>query len=179
MSAVVRSPCIRAIPLPKKACRRGNNDLSENKTLIFTGVHGKCVHFTHCIRPLSVNFARLRTFYPRLYRHIGVCGAGSRFFRVLGERRDAYAGAPMNSVHGVDTGRLLATNDNETGKIGPSPAGCGENPLILRCRPRRWTRHSRRPPPRLSGFSLRNATYPYMSIQPREADLYGACFDST
>ncbi len=67
----------------------------------------------------------------RLYRHIGVCGAGSRFFRVLGERSDAYAVAPMNSVHGVDTGRLLATNDNETGKIGPSPAGCGENPLLL------------------------------------------------
>jgi hypothetical protein len=58
----------------------------------------------------------------RLYRHIGVCGAGGRFFRVLGERSDAYTGAPMTLVHGVDTGCLLATNDNETGKIGTSPS---------------------------------------------------------
>ena len=34
------------------------------------------------------------------------------------------------------------------------PEGCGENRPILRCRPRRWTRHSLRPPPRLGRFSL-------------------------
>ena len=35
----------------------------------------------------------------------------------------------------TDTGCLLATSDTEIGKIGPSPSGCGENRLILRCRP--------------------------------------------
>jgi len=39
-------------------------------------------------------------------------------------------------------------------KIGPGPSGCGANRAILRCRPRRWTRHSRRPPPRLARFLL-------------------------
>ena len=29
----------------------------------------------------------------------------------------------------TDTGCLLATSDTEIGKIGPSPSGCGENPL--------------------------------------------------
>ena len=47
------------------------------------------------------------------------------------------------------TGCLLATSDNEIGKIGPDPQGCGENRAILRCRPRLWTRHSLRTPPRL------------------------------
>ena len=30
---------------------------------------------------------------------------------------------------------LRATSDNEMGKIGPSPPGCGANRSILRCRP--------------------------------------------
>ncbi len=30
----------------------------------------------------------------------------------------------------MHTGCLLATSDNEIGKIGPSPAGCGENPGV-------------------------------------------------
>ena len=48
---------------------------------------------------------------------------------------------------------LRATIDDEIGKIGPSPSGCGENRAILRCHPRRWTRHSLRIPPRLARFS--------------------------
>ena len=48
---------------------------------------------------------------------------------------------------------LRATRDDEMGKIGPSPSGCGENRSILRSRPRRWTRHSLRTPPRLDRFS--------------------------
>ena len=42
------------------------------------------------------------------------------------------------------TGCLLATIDDEMGKIGPGPKGCGANPAILHSRPRRWTRHSLR-----------------------------------
>jgi hypothetical protein len=44
---------------------------------------------------------------------------------------------------------LRATIDEEIGKIGPSPSGCGENRAIRRCHPRRWTRHSPRIPPHL------------------------------
>ena len=47
------------------------------------------------------------------------------------------------------TGCLLATIDAEIGKTGPGPKGCGENWAILHSRPRRWTRHSLRTPPRL------------------------------
>jgi hypothetical protein len=48
---------------------------------------------------------------------------------------------------------LRATIDNEMGKIGPSPPGCGANWSILRCHPRRWARHRLRIPPRLDRFS--------------------------
>jgi hypothetical protein len=48
---------------------------------------------------------------------------------------------------------LRARSDDEMGKIGPSPPGCGQNRAILRCHPRRWTRHSLRIPPRLARFS--------------------------
>ena len=46
-------------------------------------------------------------------------------------------------------GYLRATSDDEMGKIGRSPSGCGENRAILRCHLRRWTRHSLRIPPHL------------------------------
>ncbi len=41
-----------------------------------------------------------------------------------------HTGAPTDVlfVRGVDIGCLLATSDNEIGKIGPVPKGCGENP---------------------------------------------------
>jgi hypothetical protein len=39
------------------------------------------------------------------------------------------------------TGCLLATSDNEIGKIDLSPSGCGENRAILHSRPRWWTGH--------------------------------------
>ena len=68
----------------------------------------------------------------------------------------------------TDTGCILATMDEELGKIGPVPSGCcenpgspatglrrwGGNPAILHSRPRRWTRHSLRARLRLAGFSL-------------------------
>ena len=44
---------------------------------------------------------------------------------------------------------LRATSDEEMREIGPSPPGCGANRAILRCHPRRWSRHSHRIPPRL------------------------------
>ena len=34
--------------------------------------------------------------------------------------------------------------DGKSGQIGPSPSGCGANCAILRCHPRRWSRHSLR-----------------------------------
>src|ERR1700733_3108054 len=49
----------------------------------------------------------------------------------------------------TNVGNLRATSDTEMRKIGPSPAGCGENRAILRCLPRLWTRHSLRPAPHL------------------------------
>jgi len=52
-------------------------------------------------------------------------GDGSQFFRVLGAR------SALWSITG-------ATSDNEIGKTGPVPSGCGANSAILRCRPRRW-----------------------------------------
>jgi hypothetical protein len=36
----------------------------------------------------------------------------------------------------TNIGNLRAMSDEEMGKISPSPKGCGENPAILRCRPR-------------------------------------------
>jgi hypothetical protein len=94
---------------------------------------------------------------------------------ILGVRSDAYRG-PRGQVfvRGVDTGCLLATIDDESGKIGPGPLGCGENPAILHSRPRRWTRHSLRarlPTPatrtyrwgprlRLAGFSSATPSAP-------------------
>src|SRR5277367_2428946 len=50
----------------------------------------------------------------------------------------------------TNTGRILATRDEAIGKIRPLPSGCGENQAILRCRPRLWSRHSLRTPPRLA-----------------------------
>jgi hypothetical protein len=54
---------------------------------------------------------------------------------------------------------LRATSDDEMGKIGPSPSGCGVNPAILRCHPRRWNP----PQPSDSASSgpifVRNATH--------------------
>jgi hypothetical protein len=49
---------------------------------------------------------------------------------------------------------LRATSDEEMGKTGPCPAGCGANRAMRRSRPRRWTRHSLRARPRLARFSL-------------------------
>ena len=43
-------------------------------------------------------------------------------------------------------------------KICPGPPGCGANSPTLRCRPRLWTRHSLRPPPRLTKFALATLT---------------------
>ena len=40
------------------------------------------------------------------------------------------------------TGCLIATSDNEIGKTGPGPEGCGENRAILHYRLRLWARHS-------------------------------------
>ena len=51
------------------------------------------------------------------------------------------------------TGCRLATSDNEIGKTGPVPPGCGENRVIFHSRPRRWTRHSLRARLRLTRFS--------------------------
>jgi len=65
------------------------------------------------------------------------------------------------------TGCLLATSDDEMGKTGPVPSGCRENGAILRCRPRRWTRHSRRPPPRLAPFSPATLSTPVVLTGPR------------
>jgi len=59
----------------------------------------------------------------------------------------------------TNTGCLLMTSDNEIGKIGPVPSGCGaipgfpatslgrwgENRAILRYRPRLWNHQSRSP----------------------------------
>ena len=55
-----------------------------------------------------------------------------------------HTGVPTDrsSSVGWNTGCLLATSDDEMGKNGPVPSGCGENPAILHSRPRRWTRHS-------------------------------------
>lgn len=52
------------------------------------------------------------------------------------------------------SGCLPATMDDEMGKIGPVPSGCGENRAIRPSRPRRWTCHSRRTRLRLARFSL-------------------------
>jgi hypothetical protein len=69
---------------------------------------------------------------------------------------------------------LRATIDDEMGKIGPSPAGCGANRSILRCHPRRWTRHSLRIPPRLDQFS--SATPPARKLitgsRPKSLDCW-------
>ena len=53
--------------------------------------------------------------------------------------RTAATGADFSEFkkgEATHTGRLLATTDAAIGKIGPAPSGCGENWLILRCRPR-------------------------------------------
>ena len=62
---------------------------------------------------------------------------GANFFEFK-ERGGTDTAGPHGQVlvRGVHTGCLLATNDAEIGKIGPSPSGCGENRLILRSRPR-------------------------------------------
>ena len=41
----------------------------------------------------------------------------------------------------TDTGCILATSDEEMGKVGADPPGCGENPARLCYRPRQWGRH--------------------------------------
>jgi hypothetical protein len=63
---------------------------------------------------------------------------------------------------------LRATSDDEMGKIGPSPSGCGANRSILRCHPRLWTRHSLRIPPRLDRFS--SATTPTRKLITGSSD---------
>jgi len=79
---------------------------------------------------LSRRATNKAVFSSRLYRHIGAGGAGSRFFRVLGARSDAY--------------RASASDERQQNR---------KNRPRLRCRPRRWAHHSRRPPPRLARFS--------------------------
>ena len=64
---------------------------------------------------------------------------------------------------------LRATSDDEMGKIGPSPSGCGANRAILRCHPRLWTRHSLRIPSRLARFS--SATPPPGKVNSRLVPL--------
>jgi hypothetical protein len=137
--------------------------------------------------------------WPRVCQHYWDGGDGSQFFSVLGMRSDAYRG-PHGQVlvRGVDTGCLLATNDDELGKIGlvpsastparknrvPGASGCGANPAILHSRPRRWTRHSLRarlPTPatrtcrrgprlRLAGFSFATPSNPVVLTGPRTGD---------
>ena len=94
-------------------------------------------------------------------------GDGSQFFRVLGAR----------SVLWSITG---ATSDNEIGKTGPVPSGCGGNSAILRCRPRRWglpqlsavasspTPRTKTYPwgPRRGRISARNAIHPNSGNRP-------------
>ena len=65
------------------------------------------------------------------------------------------------------TGCLLATIDDEMGKIGPGPKGCGENPAILHSRPRRWTRHSLQTRLRLAEFSPATPSTPVVLTGPR------------
>ncbi len=79
--------------------------------------------------------------------------------------RGAATGATFSQFEdrGVtDTGRLLATIDDEMRKNGPVPKGCGENPAILDGRPagatgfrRVWT-----------DFRSQRG-HPYMSIHPQ------------
>ena len=60
-------------------------------------------------------------------------------------------------------------NDNELGKIGPVPLGCGENQAILRSRPRPWSHQSLRARPRLDGFSLATPSIPVELTGPKDA----------
>ena len=57
---------------------------------------------------------------------------------------------------------LEPSSDNEDGKIGPVPSGCGENSAILRSRPCTWSRHALRTRPRLAEFS--HATLPALIV---------------
>src|SRR5580658_5646058 len=86
------------------------------------------------------------------------------------EKRGATdTGAPGALVRwGGDTGCVLATSDEEMGKMGPVPSGCGANSAILRCRPRQWGRHSLRTPPRLAEFSLATPSIPIVLTGPIE-----------
>ena len=60
---------------------------------------------------------------PRACSHYQDGGAGGQFFSNQGARSDAYRG-PRGQVcvRGVDTGCLLATINDESGKIGPGPS---------------------------------------------------------
>ena len=54
--------------------------------------------------------------WPRLYLHIGVCGTGGRFFRVLGERSGAY--------------RVSASNERQRNRENRAqPFGLRRNPV--------------------------------------------------
>jgi hypothetical protein len=46
--------------------------------------------------------------------------------------------AEMEERGVTNTGAITATSDDEIGKMGPVPSGCGENPLRRRCRPLIW-----------------------------------------
>ena len=67
------------------------------------------------------------------------------------------------------TGCLLATSDNEIGKNGSVPKGCGRNRAILRSRPRLWARHSLRTRPSLARFPLATPSIPVVLTGPRGA----------
>ena len=119
---------------------------------------------------LAVRTAKTSPATPEPVINFPTGGAGSRFFSVPSFSQFRERGA-------TNIGNLRARSDAEMGKTGPSPKastpspkapgtpGCGENRAILRCRTRQWGRHSLRPPPRMTRFSL--ATPPRAKVNNR------------